>query len=443
VAEHLLVWLGLATFVGVTYAVVVLGGGSLVGRSGATGPALPVLATAVVALAFAPVQSRLEDLARRWLRGGAPTPYEVLSRFSSAVDGAGAPHELPAQMARLLAEGTGARWTQVWLVVQDRLTLAATWPPGASAEAAPPDPRSGARDATGPGRRAVLARHGGQGFGVLRLQEHARRPLSVGEERLFVGLAAQAGLVLRLAALEQELASRHRQLVLRDEELRASRDRLIAAQDEARRRLERDIHDGAQQHLVALTVHLRLAQTVAARAPDRAAQLLAQQSQAAVEAMSTLSQLSRGIYPTVLAGQGLLAALRAAVATSPVPVDLSRVEARRLPEHVEAALYFVTLEAVQNAAKHSGASVITVALTATDDEWQVQVGDDGAGFDPVRALDVAGGAGLVNMADRLDAAGGRLSVVSAPGRGALLTATVPAGAGPPVAVPVPQPRAGG
>ncbi len=438
---RLLVWTGLAGFVAGVYVLVVLGGGSLIGRTSSPDPALSVLATAGVALAFGPVQSRLEDVARRLLRRDGPTPYEVLSRFASTVEGAGAPAELPARMARLLAQGTGARWAQVWLIRQDRLTLAATWPPDATAGAAPPDLAPGARDTTGPGRRALMVRHGGQGFGVLRLQEHPRRPLSAVEERLFVGLAAQAGLVLHLAGLEDELASRHRELVQREHELRASRDRLIAAQDGARRRLERDIHDGAQQHLVALSVNLRLAHTVAARAPGRAAGLLAQQSVAAAEAIETLSQLARGIYPTLLAGQGLLPALRAAVATSPIPVDLSGVDPRRLPEDVEAALYFVTLEAVQNAAKHSRASCITVSLTGTDDVWQVRVSDDGAGFVPADALEAAGGAGLVNMGDRLDAAGGTLSVVSAPGRGAVLTASVPVPAAP-AGTPVPRPRLG-
>ena len=193
VAVRVLVWVGLAGFVAAVYVLVVVGGGSLVGRTRSPDATLSVLATAAVALGFSRVQSRLEDVARRLLQRGAPTPYEVLRRFSSTVDAAGAPSEVPAQMARLLAQGTGAQWAQVWLVVQDRLTLAATWPPEASADAAPPDLAPGARDATAPGRRALMARHGGQGFGVLRLQEHLRRPLSAVEERLFAGLAGQAG----------------------------------------------------------------------------------------------------------------------------------------------------------------------------------------------------------------------------------------------------------
>ena len=114
------------------------------------------------------------------------------------------------------------------------------------------------------GRRALAVRHGGHLLGVLRLQERPGVALTAVEERLFAGLAAQAGLVLRLVGLRAELEDRHEELVARAEELKASRERLIETQDAERRRLERDIHDGAQQHLVALTVNLRLAQTIAA-----------------------------------------------------------------------------------------------------------------------------------------------------------------------------------
>ena len=137
--------------------------------------------------------------------------------------------------------------------------------------------------------------------------------LTAVEERLFAGLAAQAGLVLRLVGLRAELEDRHEELVARADELKASRERLIETQDAERRRLERDIHDGAQQHLVALTVNLRLAQTIAARSPERVASVLAEQADAARVAIETLSSLSRGIYPRLLADEGLVPALRFAV----------------------------------------------------------------------------------------------------------------------------------
>jgi signal transduction histidine kinase len=436
---RLLVLGGLGAFVVGTYVVVVLGGGALIGQTDSPNLALSVLATAVVALGFEPVQARLERAATELVRRGTPSPYDVLSRFSETVTGGYTTEELPGRMAMLLGQGTGAEWVQVWLTVQDRLSLAATWPPEADADPSPPEPVAEARDATGPRRRALRVRHGGQVFGVFRLQEHPEQPLTSVEERLFTGLAAQAGLVLSLVGLRAELASRHDELVARAEELRASRERLIETQDAERQRLERDIHDGAQQHLVALAVNLRLAETVAARAPERAARVLAEQADAAREAMETLSRLSRGIYPRLLAEQGLIPALRAALATSPVPVTVAadgELESSRLPGAVEAALYFVAMEAVQNAVKHADARAVDVRFGLRGDRWQLTVTDDGAGFDAARADGVHSGAGLANMRDRLDAVGGTVTLISSPGTGATMTATVQATA------PVPAQRGG-
>jgi signal transduction histidine kinase len=431
---------GLAGFVVATYVVVVLGGGALIGQTDSPDLTLSVLATAAVALGFEPVQRRLEQLASRLAVGGAPSPYDVLSRFSETVTGGYTTEELPGRMATVLGEGTGAEWTQVWLTVQDRLTLAATWPPDAPADRQPPEPVEGARDATGDGRRALPVRHGGQVLGVFRLQERPDLPLTTVEERLFSGLAAQAGLVLRLVGLRAELAARHDDLVARAAELRASRERLIETQDAERRRLERDIHDGAQQHLVALAVNLRLAETVAARSPERAARVLADQAVAAREAIDTLSQLSRGIYPRLLAEDGLVPALRAAVSTSAVPVTVEAGPGRP-PGGVEAALYFFAMEAVQNAAKHAGASAVTVRLGLEGDaragRWRLAVTDDGVGFDAAGAEAAGGGAGLSNMRDRLDAVGGSVRLVSSPGQGTTVVAEVPVAAG---AAPVPFPR---
>ena len=434
---------GLAGFVVATYVVVVLGGGALVGRTDSPDLTLSVLATAVVALGFEPVQRRLDQVARRMVDGGTPSPYDVLSRFSETVTGGYTTEELPGRMATVLGEGTGAEWTQVWLTVQDRLTLAATWPPDAGADPRPPEPVDDARDATGDRRRALPVRHGGQVLGVFRLQERPDQPLTTVEERLFSGLAAQAGLVLRLVGLRAELAARHDDLVARAAELRASRERLIETQDAERRRLERDIHDGAQQHLVALAVNLRLAETVATRSPERAARVLADQAVAAREAIETLSQLSRGIYPRLLADEGLVPALRAAVATSPVPVAVETDDDApgRPPTGVEAALYFFAMEAVQNAAKHAAASAVTVRLSLAGEgagsRWRLSVTDDGTGFDSAGAEASGGGAGLSNMRDRLDAVGGSTQLVSRPGHGTTVVAEVPVGAAP---APVPGPR---
>jgi len=421
---RLVVMLGLAGFVVCTYVVVVLGGGALIGRTDSPSLPLSVLATAIVALGFAPVQAALERAATSLGSAGAPTPYDVLSRFSETVTGGYATEELPAGMSRLLAQGTGAEWAQVWLTVSDRLTLAATWPAEADADETPPHPQPGARDATGEGCRALTVRQGGQLLGVLRLQERPGLPLTPVEERLFGGLAAQAGLVLRLAGLRTELGGRHEELVARADELKASRERLIETQDAERRRLERDIHDGAQQHLVALAVNLRLAQTVAARSPERANRVLAEQADAARAAIETLSSLSRGIYPRLLSDKGLVPALRSAVATSAIRVTIDANGVGRLPTPVEAALYFCCMEAVQNATKHSGGDAVTVLLGKDRSQWRLTVTDNGTGFDQVEVRAAGAGAGLANMRDRLDAVGGTVTIESLSGEGTTITALV-------------------
>jgi signal transduction histidine kinase len=413
----LLVLGGLSSFVAAVYVVVVLGGGALIGHTSSPHLGLSVLATAVLALAFEPVQRRLEAVATRVVHGGRPSPYDVLSRFSEAVTGSYASDEVPARMAKVLADGTGAQWAQVWLVVNDGLVLAATWPPQARSDPAPPG------DEVRPGHRALTVRLAGEALAVLRLQERDRHPLTPVEEGLFAGLAAQAGLVLHGVGLRAELAAKVVELSARAEELRVSRERLVDTQDAERRRLERDIHDGAQQHLVALAVNLRLAQTLATRAPERAARVLAEQRAAAEAAIETLVSLSRGIYPRLLSEAGVGPALRSSFGSSPVEVVVTEEAVGRYAADVEAAVYFCCLEALQNAAKHSGAGRVTVTLRGVGDRLELDVLDDGHGFDG--AL-VATGNGLANMRDRIDSVGGHLSWTAAPHGGTRVSGWVPA-----------------
>ncbi len=420
---RLVVLLGLAGFVLCVYVVVVLGGGALLGHTDSPSVPLSVLATTVVALSFAPAQAALERATTRWCLGGA-TPYDVLSHFSDAVTSADATDDLPSRMAMLLAQGTGAKWAQVWLNVSGRMTLAATWPTDAAADRAAPSVLSEDVVLADAGLRAMPVRHGGHLLGVLRLQERPGLTLTFVEERLFAGLAAQAGQVLRWVGLQAELDDRRGELVVRSQEINASRARLIETQDAERSRLERDLHDSAQQHLVALTVNLRLADTLVGRAPDRAAAVLSQEAVAAHVAIETLSALSRGIYPRQLADEGLGAALRSAVAGSPMPVTIDTTGLARAPSPVEAALYFCCMEAVQNAAKHSAARTVSVRVVEGPHGWRLAVTDDGTGFDDTQAT-ATSGVGLANMRDRLDAVGGTVEVVSLAGTGTTVTAMVP------------------
>jgi signal transduction histidine kinase len=401
---------GLGAFVALAYVVFVLGGGVLFGTSSSARLGLSVLATAVVALAFDPVQRRLESFAARVVLGGQPSPYDVLRRFTSTLADSGPEEQLPQRVARILAEGTGAQWVQVWVAMEDRSQLAATWPP-----------RAGPGPAASP-VRWMAVRHGGDVFGTLVLREREGVPLTPVEERLFADLAGQAGLVLRGARLRAQLELRLTQLSVREAELRTSRQRLVDAQDAERRRLERDIHDGAQQHLVALAVNLRLAGTLAARSPDRADALLADQERAAADAVTTLLHLSRGIYPPQLADLGLAEALPSAVDGAEPPVELSAVDVGRYPSRIEATAYFCCLEALQNAAKHAGATRVRVELRGTPESLELSVVDDGRGFASTAG---PGGAGLANLRDRVESVGGSLTVASAPGQGTRIHAVLP------------------
>jgi signal transduction histidine kinase len=383
------------------YIVVVLGGGLLIGHTESPHLGLSILATAIVALGLEPLRSWLEAAAKRWLQAGRPAPYDVLTQFSDSLTAdTGEQADLPVRMARLLAEGTGARWAQVWLVVADELELAAAWPP---------DDGSGEHGlgASAPGLRSLDVTLTDERLGVLRLQEHHDQPLSPVEERLFAGLAAQAGLVLRGAQLRVELARRAEDLATLADDLQASRRRVVDAHDSERRHLERDIHDGAQQHLVALVVNLRLARTLTDRSPDRARTVLAEQGDAVDNAITTLVDLARGIYPEILAKDGVAAAVTSVVSTSPIPVAVHDRGISRHADELESALYFCCVEAVQNAVKHAGASRIDVELASVGERLTLLVRDDGHGFD---AAPVLAAGGLATMRDRVDAVGGQLTV---------------------------------
>src|SRR6266542_6745533 len=178
-----LVLLAVAGFVVGVYVVVVRGGGALVGQTDSLHLGLSVLATAIVALGFEPVLARARSWSAKLLRAGRAAPYEVLTRFSAQVTGAYPTEEVPARMARLLAEGTGAAYAQVWLVVGGRHTLASTWPPDASTVANPPVPADEGRVTQG--QRVLPVYDADEMLGVLLIQEHDRQPLSPVEEKLF------------------------------------------------------------------------------------------------------------------------------------------------------------------------------------------------------------------------------------------------------------------
>jgi signal transduction histidine kinase len=395
----------IAAFITAIYVIVVVVIGAFIGVT----EGVSLLATAVVAVAFQPIRRRAQQFANRLVYGERATPYEVLSRFSEHVGETYSGEDILVRMARLLAEGTGATSAVVWLRIGDEVRPAATWPTnGAMATAIPlaadePPVVDGAT-------ASIPVRHQRELLGLLTVTKPPSEPLSPVEEKLVADLAGQAGLVLANSRLI--------------EDLRASRQRLVAAQDAERRRLERNLHDGAQQQLVAMAVRLRLARTTASKDLAEADRMLEQLEGDVSDALENLRELARGVYPPLLADRGLAAAIEAQARRSPVPVHVEADGIGRYPQELETALYFCTLEALQNAAKYAEAKEVAVRLAEDHGELVLSIRDDGRGFD---RAETPLGAGLQNMADRLAALGGTLTVRSRPGAGTTIEGRAPAG----------------
>jgi signal transduction histidine kinase len=401
----------LAVFITVVYVAIVVGVGTLVGSRAS--PFLSAIAAAVVALAFQPLRRRAQRIADRLVYGKRATPYEVLSEFSERVGQTYANDELLPRMARALAEGAGAARADVWVRAGDELRPEASWPDDASA--LPPRPVAPAESEATATSMFEPVRHQGELLGALSIEKRPGESLTATEEKLVADLAGQAGLVLRNAGLTQEL--------LRTiDELRTSRQRLVAAQDEERRKLERNLHDGAQQQLVALTVKLGLLARLVEKDPAQAGTIAGQLQGDATEALEELRDLARGIYPPLLADKGLVAALESQARKSVVPVVIEADGIGRYAREAEAAVYFSCLEALQNVAKYASASRAVVALSDGGGQLRFRVSDDGEGFD---ASASSYGTGLQGIADRLAALGGALEVRSAPGEGTTLSGSLP------------------
>jgi signal transduction histidine kinase len=416
VINRTLVYGALAVFITAVYVAIVVGIGTVVGSGGKPNLALSIVATAIVAVAFQPVRERLQKFANRIVYGKRATPYEVLSQFSERVAESYAADDVLPRMARVLADGTGAARADVWLRTGDILRQAASWPVH-SAAAEPARMAGDSLPEMLEVDRAVEVRHQGELLGALTVTKRKGESLTPVEEKLLSDLAGQAGLVLKNVGLTAELLQRL-------EDLRASRQRLVAAQDEERRRLERNLHDGAQQNLVALKVKLGLAELMAEKDPARAKQLVGELKSDADEALETLRDLARGIYPPLLADKGLAAALESQARKATVPVEVVAVGVGRYPQDIEAAVYFCCLEALQNVQKYAQATRATVHLAQAGGVLAVAVEDDGRGFDPHATKK---GSGLQNMEDRLDALGGTVEIHSAPGSGATVTVRLPVG----------------
>ena len=420
VIRKTIVYGALAAFITVVYVGVVIGAGLAIG-TGSSNLTLRLIATALVAVGFQPVRSRLRRVANRLVYGERATPYEVLARFSERMAGTYATEDVLPRTARVIAEGTGASRVDVWLRIGDELRSGAAWP----ADAARRDAISLSGDSISEipdADHAVPVTLKGVLLGAISVAKPRGQSMTPAERGLVDDLAAQAGLVLSNVRLAADLEARLEEIASQAAELRASRQRIVAAQDDERRRLERNIHDGAQQHLVALAVKLRLTKGLVRRDPAKAREMLAELKAETDGALETLVDLSRGIYPPLLEKGGIAAALVAQSARAGLDVQVDADGVGRYALETEAAVYFCVLEALQNSAKHAGGGTIDVRLGETPGGLAFEVADRGRGFDPAHA---SPGSGLQNMRDRLSVLGGTVRIESAPGSGTVVRGLVP------------------
>jgi signal transduction histidine kinase len=366
----------LAVFITAVYAGLVVGVGTLAGNQ--RSPLLAALAAAVVAVAFQPVRQWAGRLANRVAYGRRASPYQVLSDFARRIGGTYASEDVLPQMAQIVADGTGAERVVVWLRVGGLLRPEAS-SGRAGAGPLPGDalPVDGQEVPPLPGAElSVPVMHQGELLGAISITMPKDEPLRPAGQQLVADVASQADLVLANTGLI--------------EDLRASRQRLVTAQDEARRRLERNLHDGAQQDLVALGIKPSLAELTVAEDPAQAGPVFGELKAEPKGALENLRDLARGIYPPLLADLGLAAALSAQASKSAVPVAVEANGIGRYGQDIEAAVYFCCLEALQNIAKYAHASSARICLQAHDGALQFSLSDHGAGYDTRQTPDGRG-----------------------------------------------------
>jgi signal transduction histidine kinase len=406
--------------------------------------AVSVIAAAIAALLYQPARARLERFAGRLLPVEREAPGEVLRALGTRLSRALPLDELLLELAESLRAGLLLETAEVWTRSGGVLKRAASHPErGRASLSLSPAEESVIASAgvSGPAWLAVWlpALLDGRGSDTVRVAPIANagellglivaerppdgEPFRERDERVLAELARQVGFALRNVRLDSQLQASLDQVKRQTEQLRASRARVVSAADAERRRIERDLHDGAQQQLVALAVNLRLTRELAGSDPAQATALLEQLADDVQAALEELREFAHGIYPPLLADRGLAEALSAVAARAPIRTRIEAAAIGRYPPQVETTVYFCCLEALQNAGKHAGqAAAATLRVREDEGGLLFEVSDDGAGFDPARG---ANGAGLANMTDRLGAIGGTLRIESSPGRGARITGTIP------------------
>ena len=440
-----LVAAGSSTVVAVVYLVIVLGLGEAPGDAADRRIlGLSMLAAAVAAIAYLPARGRLVAFATRFVYGTREAPGDALRTFGSRMTRAVSMDELLLQLAESLRKTMRLDSAEIYTGAGDVLERVVSVPDAGTRSLVLTDrerpvvARAGVSGSAWAavwlpslldGREQAQLRvapisHGGELLGLIVVERGARADTFTDEDdRVLTELARQAGLAFHNSQLDSALQTTLGALRRQADELRESRARIVASGDAERRRVERNLHDGAQQHLVALAINIRLARDIVADDPAGADEMLGQLAQDVQLTIRELRELAHGIYPPLLADNGLGDALRAAASRSPLTVRVTVAEeVRRYRAEVEAAIYFSCLEALQNAAKHAPDATVDLRLWTASGGLLFSVTDDGPGFDPATAR---GGHGFVNMADRLGAIGGTVRWDSRPGHGATISGTVP------------------
>jgi signal transduction histidine kinase len=435
---------GFVVVVSAIYLVVVLGLGHAPKTTGDKEVlALSMVASGVAALIFVPVRARFLDSATRFVYGSREAPDEVLRTFGSRLTRAIPMDELLLQLAESLRKTMGLASAEVYTGSGEVLERTASVPdlgPGSlvvSPRERPVVTRAGVsgtawasvwlpallREREAEQIRVAPISHAGELLGLIVVERTSMASaFSEDDDRVLADLARQVGLALHNSQLDTALQTTLDEVRKQADALRESRARIVASGDAERRRVERNLHDGAQQHLVALAVNLRLAKDIIVDDQEAGMEMLDQLAGEVQETIQELRELAHGIYPPLLVDSGLVEALRAAANRNPLPVDIVVDGIGRYPSETEAAIYFCCLEALQNAAKHAPDARVEVHLWEESGGLLFSVSDDGPGFDPGTAQR---GHGYINMADRLGAIGGAIRWDSEIGKGSQVRGSVP------------------
>jgi signal transduction histidine kinase len=410
VISKTIVYAGLALFIAVAYVAIVVGVGALLGGTDSNA-ALQIVATAAVAVAFQPARERLQRLANRLVYGKRATPYEVMSSFGRRMATVPSVDDVLPDMAETAARGVGATGGRVTLLLEDGGSRSVAWP----ADVPIDEPTF-----------ALPVAHAGSPIGEIAIAKPANEPIRPAERALLEDLAGHAGLALHNVRLASDLTGKADELAAQTEEIRRSRERLVAARDTQRRRLEQELRHGIGSELATIRDEIRRDAERVSIDPEGVRLSLDQLGGRANGALEELRDVARGIFPPLLIDRGLVAAVEAHVRKVRADAILEiapQIVGIRFDPAAENAVYFCCVQALQNAERHAPGAHVTIHLGVDQADLTFEVRDDGSGFDPAN---VEAREGMQIMTDRIAALGGAISIVSAPGRGTSVTGTVPA-----------------